>query len=397
MSRILLPESAKFFIINGLTAFAFTFMMPIIPLFLINGLQASPIAIAKFTFATSVAGLFFVRAIGRLSDDGVNDKLLYGVTVIAIVLSGLGFALVESFWQAMVVGCVVFALARASLSQVLAMIRKYAVQTNRSGVKFNAQMRSAISMVWVVGPPLAFMVVAQWGYRVSFLISAVLAVVVMLLAAMWLPDTTSRQHKAANAAATSTFNPVIWSLIGLCFFGCLANSIYINAIAIYVTTELGLGEHVPGLLLGLAAGLEIPVMLLVGRWAVKYGTVRLLSFAFGCAFLFYVSLQVATGLPGLLLAQIFNGTFFGIFIGLAVSLFQDEMPSKPGQASALYSNCMTLAGMFGGAIPGVIAQWWSFKASLQVSLVAIVIAGGCLLAYKMMSGGDESDTPLTAE
>ncbi|WP_159064991.1 sugar efflux transporter [Thaumasiovibrio subtropicus] len=381
MSGRLLNESVRFFIINGLTAFSFTFAMPIIPLFLIDVLGIEPVYIGVFTVATALSGILVSRKVGNLSDSGSNDRVIYAVTVGATVLAGLAFAALDSFWQAMLAGVILMAVARASMPQCLAMIRKYANCKGKDSTKFNAQMRSAISLVWVVGPPVAFAVAAQWGFDACFLISAVIACVVLILAYFWLPDTTSVAQEAASKAASAKMPLSIWLLGGVTFFACMANSLYVTAMPIYVTKELGLDISLPGVLLGLAAGLEIPLMLFAGWSASRFGSLRLILIAFVNAALFYLLVQWATTPLQLMGIQVFNGVFFGIFIGLAVSLFQDALPTRSGAASAFYSNAMTVGSMVGGSVAGVVAQWWSFKSALLVSLFLIFLAMAGLVLY----------------
>ncbi len=373
-------ESARFFIINGLTAMSFSFILPVIPIFLVEHLKVAPALIGLFTVSSAISGIYVSKRIGDFSDRGISDRALFLITVMAIVVSGLGFAFLSHFWQAVFIGVVFMGLARASITQILSMIRKFAVSTGRDATKFNSQMRSSVSMVWVVGPPLAFIVVGSYGFQANFLMAAFIGVCVLVLARFALPNTSSPKSddKTRDIAPMPL---VIWVLGGVVFFANIANSLYITSMPLFVTRELGLSLNTPGLLFGLTAAIEIPIMLLAGQWAARFGILRMLLVAFVSAIAFYISLQFATGLVGLLLIQLFNGIFFGVFVGLGVSLFQDELPSRTGAASAFYTNSMAIGAMCGSTMAGLLAQWWSFKVALLGSLVSVCIALVGLIIY----------------
>jgi len=70
--------------------------------------------------------------------------------------------------------------------------------------------------------------------------------------------------------------------------------------------------------------------------------------------------------------QILNGLFFGIFVGLGITIMQDFAPTAVGKASAFYTNAMLVGTMIGTSTMGVISQYFGFKAPLLLCLGAII-------------------------
>lgn len=107
------------------------------------------------------------------------------------------------------------------------------------------------------------------------------------------------------------------------------NSLYIINMPLFIINELHLPEKLAGLMMGTAAGLEIPTMLIAGYYAKRFGKRFLMQISAVAGVLFYVGmLNVHT--PALLLAlQVLNAIFIGILAGIGMLYFQDLMP--PGR------------------------------------------------------------------
>lgn len=194
-------------------------------------------------------------------------------------------------------------------------------------------------------------------------------------------DVALSNKKAKTITVNTLPKTVIYLGITL-FFGNLANANYITAMPLYLTSELNMPLSYPGLLLGLTAACEVPIMLMAAKWANRIGGVRLLMLSFVMAMIFYVLCQWMTSIVSFLLIQILNGLFFGVFVGIGISLLQNEAPNSIGKATAFYSNMMALGSMGGASMMAVVSQYFGYKEALLLSLVAIVIAFIMLLFYE---------------
>jgi SET family sugar efflux transporter-like MFS transporter len=236
-------------------------------------------------------------------------------------------------------------------------------------------MRSGVSVVWIIGPALAFVVADAWGYKSNFYIALVLSVLVILMTAKYLPSFNQATESPLASGEQQTSISMTAFLLGLVIFlGNLANHVYLTAMPLYLTKELSIPLYFPGFLLGLTALFEIPVMLYAAKLSEKYGKGQLMVFGLLCAVIYFGLMPFVTSIELLLLLQVFNGLFYGVFVGLGITIIQDAFPEKGGFASAYYTNMMRIGMMFGTSLTGFIAQYFDFQTALFASLVCALIA-----------------------
>ena len=363
------------FIINSLTATAYAFILPIMSIYLINGIQASPDFIAYYGVSFAISGICFSQWFGSLSDRGVSDRFLFILSVSCIILSSLGFLFVTEPWQALVIGTVFMGLGNACIPLILSMIKRFSEQSGNDITRVNSQMRSGVSIVWIFGPALAFTVADFLGYQTNFTIVAILGTLVVLLSVRFLPSfnmDVAGSTIVKKPTASSKIPRVALRLGAIILLGNLANSIYITAMPLYPTSDLNLPTYFSGLLLGVTAAFEVPVMLKAASLCKKYSKSKIMLFGYVCAITYYTLLHVTTSMAGLLFIQIFNGLFYGIFVGLGVTIIQEAFTDKGGFASAYYSNTMRVGMMLGTSLVGLIAQYFNFQTALYASLFSIV-------------------------
>jgi len=354
-----------------------------------------PIYIGIYTVSYAFAGIVVSQKFGAMADRGVDSKKLFIISLMGMAMAALSYAFLTQFWQILIAGTIFMGLARASIPMILTMVRHFADTSGLDSTKVNAQIRSSVSLIWIVGPPLAFLSVEQLGFQINFLLATTLTLLVALYAWRKLPkaDAALSQEKAQSTVVTVLPKTVIYLGIAL-FFGNVANANYITAMPLYLTSELNMPLSYPGLLLGLTAACEVPVMLMAAKWANRFGSVRLLMFSFVVAMVFYVLCQWAESILSFLLIQLFNGLFFGIFVGIGISLLQDEAGNAIGKATAFYANMMALGSMAGASIMAIVSQYFGYKEALLLSFVAIVIAFIMLLIYEFQ-GRKTIDLPET--
>ncbi|MDW6005520.1 sugar efflux transporter [Vibrio mangrovi] len=381
--EVLRGDSGVYFWLNGLSAMAFSFILPVMSLFLIEGLGIEPMYIGLYTVGTAVSTILISQGLGRLADKGVDSKILLLTSVLFLCLAAICFYYLTQFWQAIIVGWCFMAFGASSVPLLLAMIRRFAEQSGKDSTKLNSQMRSSVSLVWIVGPALAFTSVDTFGFRTNFLMAGGIALLVFIMAWRLLPSAVKSARKTNVHDAIPPFPYKVWFLgVGI-LFANMANSTYINAMPLFVTKELDLPVSYPGMFMGLTAALEIPVMLLSASWSHRVGKMQLMMVSFAVAMVFYIGIQYASTVEWLLALQFVNGLFYGIFVGLGITLLQDSAPKRVGQVSAFYTNAMSVGTMCGTSLMGFVAQHYGFRNSVYISLVAVVISFGIFLAVHL--------------
>ena len=114
---------------------------------------------------------------------------------------------------------------------------------------------------------------------------------------------------------------------------------------LFVINELHLGKELAGTLMGTAAGLEIPVMILAGYLTQYFSKKRLMMIALVSGLAFYSSLLFAEQTWQLIGLQMLNAIFIGITATIGMVYFQDLMPTKMGTATTLFSKQQKVAGL----------------------------------------------------
>ncbi len=364
-------QTPVLFAINGLTALAFSFIMPIMSLFLVSELHTEPALIGLYTSLTALMTIIVSQKLTGLIDKGVPSKFLLLLSLAGIFSAAIMFSLATEFWHAIVIGCLLMPVASSSIPLILTVIRRYADSTGKNSAKLNSQMRSAVSFLWIFGPPLAFLSVDQFGFDNNFYISAAIAGFVIIWIAFLFQMPVVEADKVKNKPKVK-LPTAVWFLGIVILIANIANSTYINAMPLFMTHELGLSKSFPGILLGITAAVEIPAMLLAVGWAQRFGKSQVIRFGFVAGAAFYLGMYFNTSINIFLALQILNGLFFGIFVGLGITIMQDFSPTAVGKASAFYTNAMLVGTMIGTSTMGVISQYFGFKAPLLLCLGAII-------------------------
>ncbi len=157
------------------------------------------------------------------------------------------------------------------------------------------------------------------------------------------------------------------------------NTMYIIDMPLWISQDLGLPDTLAGALMGTAAGLEIPAMLLAGYCVKRFGKRRLMVLAVAAGVLFYLGLILFHSYEGLVVLQIFNAIFIGIIAGIGMLWFQDLMPGRAGSATTLFTNSISTGVILAGVIQGALVESFGHFA------VYWVIAGISLLTLVLTS------------
>lgn len=160
-----------------------------------------------------------------------------------------------------------------------------------------------------------------------------------------------------------------------------SNSLYIINMPLFIINELHLPEKLAGVMMGTAAGLEIPTMLIAGYFAKRLGK----RFNARCCRgwrLFYAGMLMAHSPVILLGLQLLNAIFIGILGGIGMLYFQDLMPGQAGSATTLYTNTSRVGWIIAGSVAGIVAEIWNYHAVFWFAMVMIIATLFCLLRIK---------------
>ncbi|MBU5647642.1 MFS transporter, partial [Pluralibacter sp. S54_ASV_43] len=151
------------------------------------------------------------------------------------------------------------------------------------------------------------------------------------------------------------------------------NTMYIIDMPLWISAELGLPDKLAGILMGTAAGLEIPAMILAGFYVKRFGKRRMMVTAVAAGVLFYLGLIFFHSRQALLILQLFNAVFIGIIAGIGMLWFQDLMPGRAGSATTLFTNSISTGVILAGVIQGAVAQSYGhFAVYWVIAVISLV-------------------------
>ncbi|MER1975350.1 sugar efflux transporter SetB [Pseudocitrobacter faecalis] len=375
--------SSSFLIVAFLTGIAGALQTPTLSLFLSNEVHVRPAMVGFFFTGSAVIGIFVSQFLASWSDKRGDRKNLIVFCCLLGVIACILFAWNRNYFILLFVGVFLSSFGSTANPQMFALAREHADKTGREAVMFSSIMRAQVSLAWVIGPPLSYALAMGFGFTTMYLAAA--GAFVVCGAMVWLFLPTMRKEKvmisgAIQAPRTNRKDALL--LFAICTLMWGTNSLYIINMPLYIINELHLPEKLAGVMMGTAAGLEIPTMLIAGYFAKRLGKRFLMRLAAVAGLLFYAGMLTFHN-PMLLLAmQVLNAIYIGILGGIGMLYFQDLMPGQAGSATTLYANTSRVGWIIAGSLAGVVAEIWNYHTVFWIALVLCVCAVGCLARIK---------------
>ncbi|WP_205855004.1 MFS transporter [Escherichia coli] len=376
MARRMNGVYAAFMLVAFMMGVAGALQAPTLSLFLSREVGAQPFWIGLFYTVNAIAGIGVSLWLAKRSDSqGDRRKLIIFCCLMAIG-NALLFAFNRHYLTLITCGVLLASLANTAMPQLFALAREYADNSAREVVMFSSVMRAQLSLAWVIGPPLAFMLALNYGFTVMFSIAAGIFTLSLVLIAFMLPSMARVELPSENALSMQggwqDSNVRMLFVASTLMWTC--NTMYIIDMPLWISSELGLPDKLAGFLMGTAAGLEIPAMILAGYYVKRYGKRRMMVIAVAAGVLFYTGLIFFNSRMALMTLQLFNAVFIGIVAGIGMLWFQDLMPGRAGAATTLFTNSISTGVILAGVIQGAIAQSWGHFAVYWVIAVISVVA-----------------------
>lgn len=376
MARRMNGVYAAFMLVAFMMGVAGALQAPTLSLFLSREVGAQPFWIGLFYTVNAIAGIGVSLWLAKRSDSqGDRRKLIIFCCLMAIG-NALLFAFNRHYLTLITCGVLLASLANTAMPQLFALAREYADNSTREVVMFSSVMRAQLSLAWVIGPPLAFMLALNYGFTVMFSIAAGIFTLSLVLIAFMLPSVARVELPSENALSMQggwqDSNVRMLFVASTLMWTC--NTMYIIDMPLWISSELGLPDKLAGFLMGTAAGLEIPAMILAGYYVKRYGKRRMMVIAVAAGVLFYTGLIFFHSRMALMTLQLFNAVFIGIVAGIGMLWFQDLMPGRAGAATTLFTNSISTGVILAGVIQGAIAQSWGHFAVYWVIAVISVVA-----------------------
>ncbi|HAW1668546.1 TPA: sugar efflux transporter SetB [Escherichia coli] len=375
--------STAFLIVAFLTGIAGALQTPTLSIFLTDEVHARPAMVGFFFTGSAVIGILVSQFLAGRSDKRGDRKSLIVFCCLLGVLACTLFAWNRNYFVLLFVGVFLSSFGSTANPQMFALAREHADKTGREAVMFSSFLRAQVSLAWVIGPPLAYALATGFSFTVMYLSAAVAFIVCGVMVWLFLPSMQKELPLATGTIEAPRRNRRDTLLLFvICTLMWGSNSLYIINMPLFIINELHLPEKLAGVMMGTAAGLEIPTMLIAGYFAKRLGKRFLMRVAAVGGVCFYAGMLMAHSPVILLGLQLLNAIFIGILGGIGMLYFQDLMPGQAGSATTLYTNTSRVGWIIAGSVAGIVAEIWNYHAVFWFAMVMIIATLFCLLRIK---------------
>lgn len=375
--------STAFLIVAFLTGIAGALQTPTLSIFLTDEVHARPAMVGFFFTGSAVIGILVSQFLAGRSDKRGDRKSLIVFCCLLGVLACTLFAWNRNYFVLLFVGVFLSSFGSTANPQMFALAREHADKTGREAVMFSSFLRAQVSLAWVIGPPLAYALAMGFSFTVMYLSAAVAFIVCGVMVWLFLPSMQKELPLATGTIEAPRRNRRDTLLLFvICTLMWGSNSLYIINMPLFIINELHLPEKLAGVMMGTAAGLEIPTMLIAGYFAKRLGKRFLMRVAAVGGVCFYAGMLMAHSPVILLGLQLLNAIFIGILGGIGMLYFQDLMPGQAGSATTLYANTSRVGWIIAGSVAGIVAEIWNYHAVFWFAMVMIIATLFCLLRIK---------------
>ncbi len=375
--------STAFLIVAFLTGIAGALQTPTLSIFLTDEVHARPAMVGFFFTGSAVIGILVSQFLAGRSDKRGDRKSLIVFCCLLGVLACTLFAWNRNYFVLLFVGVFLSSFGSTANPQMFALAREHADKTGREAVMFSSFLRAQVSLAWVIGPPLAYALAMGFSFTVMYLSAAVAFIVCGVMVWLFLPSMQKELPLATGTVEAPRRNRRDTLLLFvICTLMWGSYSLYIINMPLFIINELHLPEKLAGVMMGTAAGLEIPTMLIAGYFAKRLGKRFLMRVAAVGGVCFYAGMLMAHSPVILLGLQLLNAIFIGILGGIGMLYFQDLMPGQAGSATTLYTNTSRVGWIIAGSVAGIVAEIWNYHAVFWFAMVMIIATLFCLLRIK---------------
>ncbi len=384
----------SYLFVSLFTGLSSGFFYPLLGIFVVDGLHASPFEMGVFLALSILSAVFISHQIAQFSDKNGDRRKIILFSQAAFIVVMILFTVVRRYYLALFIMLSISSFTASAMPQTYTLAREFSDKNlGKNATLFVSLMRAMMSLSWVIGPPLAFILYGKYGFNGAFIFAASAMLFSSFIVWTMFP---TRKVIQSDLNEHRRFTGLSWrKREGISLYLCAllmlfwANSMYVMSMPLYVTKELNLSGEIAGQLMGLAAFIEIPIMVLAGIWALKVPPQKLMILGAASACLFYLCLFYAQSLWQIYSLQLLNGLAVGITASLGIVIIQNMMSQQMGLATTLFNNCLMIASLMSRISVGIIAEYKDY----HTVILGMIGGGSCAFILLFVSGKKKSILP----
>lgn len=392
-------------LLNVFLGIANSFVLPFSSMFGIDEVGMTNMEFGIFMMVSTLCGVGFSTYIGKLSDRISDRKIILIICAVAGAIGYIGYAYSRNYYVLLVISSIFLGIATSTFSQIFAFGREVLVKSKLPANEIPLYMnilRVLFALSWTVGPAIASYVLLYFGFKGMFLVAAscyfvVAGIVLLSLRKRSKEDFTIQQPKSPQASIPLRqviFQPFIFvNLIAFTLIST-ANTISSLNMAQFVTKVLNGQEKDVGVIFSIPPVFEVPFMLGFGVLALRVKSDNLIRLGAVIAFAYFSSIFFASDIWHIFPIQILSAAYISITSGIAITYFQDFIPSMPGTAMTLYSNSNKIGSLLGFLLFGLLSDAFGYRNVYLwcaiFAFAAMIMLFSLVKAKRVQFGADSS-------
>lgn len=353
----------------------------------VETLGMSPAFFASVMSTGAIFGTFVSLGLGYLSDKLRDRRLLVLMTALAGVLAHGMIYLWPTQASFAVAIALIMPIAGAAYGQSFGYVRVYYVTHMPARADFMVTvLRTVFTLAWIVVPPLAGWVAAQFSIFDVYLASTLSYGMMAAIFAVLISDKATAVQvpmpvRAEGASRLSVFalRPgILAGLIGLVVMTGAARLLSLT-VALYIVTDLGGSVTDVGLYAGITAATEAPLMLVLAWLTTRVTKETLLAGAGLVMALFIGLVSQLSSVSGLFWLLGLNGLGTAALMSVNISYVQDAIKGRVGLSTSLMDVVAIAANLLGAAAFGLLASGGDYRLALIIA-AAISVLGAAIMA-----------------
>lgn len=349
--------------------------LPYLALYCTEELGMSAGAFGSFTAISSLSGVVANSFIGKYSDRMHDRKLIIIFATLSSALGYTSYLVFDHYLILLILVSFFSGVGAAAMPQIYAYAQESAIESNSNDKTFAmSTLRTLVSLGFLVGPLVGTIILGTVGYNGLFLGTAAIFLIISSLVLLFLPKKRAVQKKKpADTSSMSVHRKqILYPLIAFILLFAV-NAINGIITPLFIVNEIQ-GTHTDvGLVVSICAGLEIPIMFMLGALGRKLSNHSLMITACFIAIAYNIILSLSTHSWQIIGAQLLQAVFVAIIMGNGLSYFTELLPNSPGMSSTVYYNGSIIGRLVGNLGGGVIAQFVDVREVYWVCLCIVIV------------------------
>ena len=332
--------------------------------YLVTSAHIDPFIVGTVNYTSTLLGILIVFY-AREKVDRVDPVMLSVAAAILSILSTF-CVLAAGLSPWFLVGTLVLsAFASISGASIFVYDERYGPRGGDNAGLYRTRL--LLSVAWIVGPPLSFVVFWLAGFLAVTVMITVLSggsAIAMILVSRLRPPNPRIEvpPKPKDEAKVSVLG--FWPIFIVMVATTCANVLHAINMPLYLIETRHALAFWPGLVMATAAGIEVVVISFLPRLTKATSDEAVLWGGLVLGLVYFGLLYVVTDPLLILICQLLYGAHFAATTVVCLPLLRRALVGGTGSLAAQFSNASRIGGLLGSALFAVTASWMGYRGIL---------------------------------